>query len=141
MSLITNDSFVEVSLKEVSKESCYFDVLEKVRDHLQITLVNPGATAGVGILRSSLVDTPVGAYFIQENGAGITIGLFKNVDGIPIQIKLPLPGEITIIKNQSNGAFVPPKGWILVTDTEAQSKYNVGASPNWKFAAVQYVGI
>lgn len=137
----TQDSFVEITIIGLPKDDCAYEVLKKVADHLSITLKNPGANAGIAILRDSFVDAFVGSYAIKENGAGITIGLFKNVDGNLKPISLSLPGEIKLLKGSGIGPLVPPDGWRIVADTTVQAKYNLGVSPNWEVAAVEYFGI
>lgn len=141
MVLETNDSFVEVSLKEVDKTDPFYDYLQKVADHINITLKNPGAASGISVIRDNFTDTFVGPYAIKENGSGITQGLFKDVGGVLVQIALPLLGEIKIIKSGGIGPAVAPDGWQIVQDAQIQSRYNVGTAPNWKAFAIEYIGI
>lgn len=141
MVLDTNDSFIETSIKEIDKTDPFYDTLQKVADHLQLTLKNPGAASGISVIRDNFTDTFVGPYAIKESGSGETQGLFKDVEGILVQVTLPLLGEIKIIKGSGIGPFKAPPGWQIVQDIQIQSRYNVGTAPNWKAAAVEYIGI
>lgn len=136
----TQDSFITFSLEELSKDDCAYEILNKLVSHLRATLSNPGASAGISILRDAFIDAFVGSYAIKENGAGITIGMFKMVDGDLISYRPALPNEVAFVKGSGIGPLVIPEGWRLVTDEEIQAK-NIGVSPNWKLAAIEYVGI
>lgn len=141
MAVDSNDSFIQLSLKELSEDDPCADILQKLVDSLQVSLLNPGAAAGVSICNESFLDSFVGSYCIREDGSGNTIGLFKRINNQLRQIALPLRGEIKIIKGSGIGPVTVPIGWQLITDSEIQSKYNIGTSPNWKAAAIEYIGI
>ena len=141
MSLETNDSFLELTIKELSKDDPFYDVLEKVVSHLQISFLNGGSESGISIVREGFNDSFVGTYSIREDGSGKTIGLFKNIEGQAIPISLPLPGEIRLVRGSGIGELIPPRGWLLVTDETIIRKYNIGTSPNWNVAAIEYIGV
>lgn len=146
MSLEQNDNIVEVGLKEVSKDDCFYDILQKVKDHIQIRIKGAASRFGVGVCFGSFTDNFFDRYCIKENGSGVTEGLFKLVDGKPVQVTLPLPNtlngrEIRLWYGDGNSELVPPPGWRLVDDDDIRSKLNLGTSPNWKVAAIEYVGI
>ena len=52
-----------------------------------------------------------------------------------------LPGEIVLIRGSGVTVLTPPKGWQIISDNEIQIKYNLGTSPNWKIAAIEYIGV
>lgn len=142
MSLEANDSFIRVSLKEISVEDAFYPTLQKVVEHLQISFVNLGASEnGIAVTREEFLDAFVGTYTIREDGSGKTIGLFKNVEGILRPLSFPLPGEIRLLRGGEIGELVPPAGWRIVADEDIQRRYNLGVSPNWKVAAIEYLGI
>lgn len=142
MSLEANDSFIRLSLKEISTDDEFYTVLEKIVNHLQISFVNLGASEnGISITREEFLDSFVGTYTIKETGSGLTVGLFKNVEGVLIPVSFVLPGEIRLLQGGETGELIPPKGWEIVDDEEIQHRYNIGTSPNWKVAAIRYTGI
>lgn len=140
MSIPHNDNFLEVALKELSKDDPHYDILRKLIGHLHITLKNPGAE-GVGVFRESFLDTVIGSYGIRENGSGTTLGLYKRVDNQLLPITLPLPGEMRLMKGDGATELTPPLGWRIVDDGMIQRKYNIGTSPKWNVAAIEYIGI
>lgn len=142
MSLESNDSFIRVSLKEISVEDPFYETLQKLVDHLQISLVNVGSSDnGISIIREEFVDAFVGSYAIKENGSGITVGLFKNTEGNLVPISFSLPNEIKLVQGSEIGEFVPPKGWKISEDPDILRRYAIGTSPNYKVAPIVYVGI
>ena len=142
MTLEANDSFIRVSLKEIEKTDPFYETLQKLVNHIQISVVNVGAAeSGIAVVREDFLDAFVGTYAIREDGSGKTIGLFKNVDGILRPIRFPLPGEIALLRGGEVAELVPPAGWRIVEDEDIQRRYNIGASPNWKVAAIEYIGI
>lgn len=146
MSVETNENIVEVGLKEVDKDDCSYAILRKVADHLQIRLKGAFARLSVGVCFGSFTENSLDRYCIKENGGGVTEGLFKLVDGKPTQIGLPLPSssngtEMRLIFGDGTSILVAPPGWEIVTDEEIQRKVFLGTGPNWKVAAVKYVGI
>lgn len=146
MSLETNDNLTEVVLVEVSKDDCFYDVLQKVAKHIQIRLKGAAARMGIGVWFGSFTGNLVDRYYVKENGSGITEGLFKIVDGQPVPILLPLAssgqGEQGVLWfGDGTSELVPPPGWEIVTDSEIRNKYFLGTGPNWKVAVIRYVGI
>lgn len=135
-----NDTYIEVSVNELSADDPLKEVLERVAANLIVTLKNPGAE-GLGVCREAFLDTAVGAYCVRESGSGVTLGLFKRVDNQLTQITLPLPGEVKLMKGDGATQLSPPSGWRIVADEMIQRKYNLGTSPNWILAAIEYVGI
>lgn len=142
MTLEANDSFIRVSLKEISVDDPFYPTLQKLAAHLQVSFVNMGASEnGISITREEFVDAFVGTYTIREDGSGKTIGLFKNVEGILRPLSFALPGEIRLLRGGEIGELIPPAGWRIVPDEDIQRRYNIGTSPNWKVAAIEYIGI
>lgn len=140
MSLEINDSFLQLTIKEIETDDPFYDTLQKIRDHLQISFTNPGA-GGLVITREGFNDAFVGTYTIRETGSGALIGAFKAVGDSLVPITFSLPNEIRIVEGSGTGEFQPPAGWEIHPDEQVQNKYNIGTSPNWLFAAVRYIGI
>lgn len=142
MSLESNDSFIRLSLKEISPDDAFYPTLQKILDHVQISFVNLGASEnGIAIVREEFLDAFVGSYALKETGSGLTVGLFKNVEGVLVPISFALPGEIRLLQGGEVGELIPPRGWEIVQDEEIQHRFNLGTSPNWKVAAIRYIGI
>lgn len=141
MELGSNQSFIKLVLKEAAKEDCDYEILRKLADYLQILEDNSAPTAAITITTEGFIDIDVGAYTIREDGNGNTIGLFKKVDGRLEQITFPLKHEVKLIKGSGTGELTPPKGWRFVDDAAIINKYNIGVAPNYKLAAIEYIGI
>lgn len=134
------DSYLDITLKELDKEDPDYKLLKKLSDHMHVSLANKGAE-GIGIFRESFTDVYVGGYYVSESGSGLFQGLRKIVEGVPQEIRPTLVGEIVILRGNGVTELVPPKGWKIINDSDIQSKYNVGTSPNWKVAAIEYIGV
>lgn len=134
------NTFLEITFKEIDREDPDFKLFKKISDYIHVSLVNPGAE-GVGIFRESFTDVYTGGYFVKETGSGVFQGLFKIVEGVPIEIRPSLTNEVVIVKGSGITPLTPPKGWKIIDDTDIQSKYNIGTSPNWKVAAIEYIGV
>lgn len=141
MATQSNAKYLKLIIHELSPEDCDYDIIRKIASRLEVLDSSPTPADGITIHREGFSDISVGSYFIQEDGSGNTLGLSKKVDGALYPITFPLPGEIRMVKGSGIGPVTPPKGWKLVSDSEIQSKYNVGISPNWKVAAIEYIGI
>lgn len=141
MSIENNDSFVQVTVKELSKDDCDYDIINKLADHLNVTIKNDGSNGAISICREGFTDTFTGSYCIRENGDGTTVGLFKLVNNKYEQVKFALPGELALAKGSGIGPIEVPSGWRLVQDESLQRKYNIGAAPNWEVAVIEYIGI
>lgn len=141
MSISVNDTFIEVTLKEVSKDDQFYDMLQAVANHLQFSLTNSGVSAGIGIAREGFQDANISGYYLLENGNGQLVGLFKTVDGVAKQISPPLPNEIRFVKGTGATELFAPPGWKIDPDPEIQRRFNIGSSPNWIVAALVYIGI
>lgn len=134
------DSFIELTLTDVDKDDVDYKILQKLANSIHISLVNKGAE-GVGIFRESFSDIYTGGYYVKENGSGTFQGLFKVDEGVPISIRPALVGEIALLRGSGTLALIPPKGWQIISDIDIQSRYNIGASPNWKVVAIEYIGV
>lgn len=134
------DSFIQITLKDVDKNDCDYKILQKFLDNIHVTLVNPGAD-GVGIFRESFTDIYTGGYYVKESGSGQFQGLVKITEGVPVSIRPTLLGEIALIRGTGATELIPPKGWRIIADNEVQNRYNIGTSPNWKVAAIEYIGV
>ena len=141
-SLDSNDTFVEIILKEdyTDTDDEYTDLLKAVIERIQLKTSNLGEGV-IRVCRGDFTDTFVGPYCIRENKSGVTQGLYKLVDGSLKQITLPLRGEMKLIKGSGVGPPTIPDGWKLITDTQITNKYNIGVSPNWIVAAIEYEGV
>ena len=60
------DSYLEITIKDVDKDDKDYDLVTKVAEHLHVSLVNKGAE-GVGIFRESFSDIFTGGYYVKEN--------------------------------------------------------------------------
>lgn len=144
MSLEENDSFVELTLDEVEKEHCYYDVLNFFIDHVAIRLKG-AISSGIGVCVGNFTGNFTGRYCVKENGSGQTEGLFKLIDGKPVPITLPLTyngnTEFKLWPGDGVTEIDPPPGWQLVTNDKLIRKYNCGNAPTWDLALIEYVGI
>jgi len=140
MSNEVQDSFIQLTFKDLDKTDCDYKILRKFLDKIHVTLLNSGVD-GVGIFRESFTDIYTGGYYIKESGSGVFQGLFKVVEGVPVAIKPSFQGEITLIRGSGSTELIPPPGWIIIADSDIQSRYNIGTSPNWKVAAIEYIGV
>lgn len=140
MSIDKNDTYIEFSLKELSKDDCDYAILNKLLSLLQGSIKNSGATAAIGICREGQQEVLTSPYCILESSSGETIGLRKIVNDRPEPITLALPGEIRVLKGSGVGPLEIPTGWRLVEDESIRRKYNIGQSPNWEAAAIEKIG-
>lgn len=142
MPLRTNDSFYQIRIDEkLSKDDCDYDLLMKLADLLHVSAKNDGSSAAITVCVEGQEDLEVGEYCILQDGRGNDLGLFKNVDNNLEPVRFGLPKEIVLLRGDGISSLKIPEGWRLVEDDSIQSQYNVGTSPNWEVAAIEYVGL
>lgn len=134
------DSFLELTLKDLDKNDPDYALMKKILDKIHVSLKNPGVD-GVGIFRESFNDVFSGGYYVSESGSGIFQNMVKIVEGVPVPIRPALIGEIALIRGSGATELVAPQGWRIIADTLVQSRYNIGTSPNWEVAAIEYIGV
>ena len=135
------DSILKLTVKEVYRGRPFFDLLQKVANHVVVEVVEDEIPGAIKIIREGFLAELGSRYAIKETGSGLLIGLFKSNNGVMKFISPGLPSEIRILVGQKGVEMVPPKGWEIVGDADIQARYNSGNSPNWIAAAIRYVGI
>lgn len=135
------ESILTVTVKEMYRDRTGFDLIQKLANHLKIEVDLNQLSGVVQITREGFLDEFFGRYALKENGSGALIGLIKSVNGVMRPISPGIPNEIRILEGEAGVELVPPKGWEIIDDVAIQSRYNIGNSPNWRIAAIRYIGI
>lgn len=141
MALKRNQSYFKLAVKELDKDDCHYELLQKIATYLTPVADNQSAEPAIVVATDSFQDIVVNDYIIREDGNGKTIGLFKRVEGRWEQITFPLPNEIRLVKGSGIGELVPPLGWKIVDDPNIINRYNIGTTPNYEVAAIVYTGV